>query len=435
MPATIASLLAEIYQKQSVLNGWAAVLSLSEKATVDLVEAQWPRLAERLAERPAERLAERLNSRDAVGDDPLHMAKSGPMAGVSRIELELGPRQLGLDPDLCCLTFSWPPPEPMGPKAEALIAGSAPLRLVVDGKDEKVRWLILDFGARRLRCRGGAQVAALAERLAQSLEAQGELRLARFRLAPEQRLRRLQPTALMLHSMTAASGEKILQMLVGTGREPDHPNISLSEPVPTASGADFSLVVDSGIVIRDLVSDFNAQPGLLKLVAVAPSDDTGAWYAQTRNPMSFQSKVSWGKTIAPIPGEATMGMDLKGSTGAGLALSSYLDPASGLALQLTVAGEFPLQISDDGMQQKVGIAPGQIQLDTNGLAENAVRPQLTSFLEEDLNGNLAKTHFSQATTLLFETLALPAHQPRIDHAHLPADLVFAGRLPRKNERP
>ena len=434
MPATITSLLAEIHQKQSVLNGWAAVLSLSEKATVDLVEAQWPRLAERLAERPAERLAERLDSRYAAGDDPIHVAKSGPMAGVSRIELELGPRQLGLDPDRCCLTFSWPPPEPTG-KAEALIAGSAPLRLVVDGQDEKLRWLILDFGARRIRSRGGAQVEALAEGLAQSLEALGQLRLARFRLASEQRLRRLQPTALMLHSMTAASGEKILQMLVGTGREPDHPNISLSEPVPTASGADFSLVVDSGIVIRDLVSDFNAEPGLLKLVAVAPSDDTGAWYAQTRNPMSFQSKVSWGKTIAPIPGEATMGMDLKGSTGAGLSLSSYLDSASSLALQLTVTGEFPLQITDDGIQQKVGIAPGQIQLDTNGLAENAVRPQLTSFLEEDLSGNLAKTHFSQATTLLFETLALPAHQPRIDHAHLPADLVFAGRLPRKNERP
>ncbi len=418
MSKTLESLLAELHQKQSVLNGWAAVLSLSEKATIDMVEVHWPKPGTRGEAKRA------------------HEGDSG--ADVARIELELGPRQLGLDPDSCRLTFTWEASGPSGLEGSARLEGSAPLRLETDSRNELCRVLILDLGALELRSHGGGTRAAkLGDRLAGALKAGGGLRLATFSLAPEQRLRRLQPTTLQLNSMTTASGEKVLQMLVGTGREPDHSSVDLSEPVPTASGADFSLVVDSSIVIRDLVTDFNAEPGLLKLAAIGPAagEKNGAWYAQTRNPLSFSSSVSWGKAIPKIEGQAVMGMNLKGSTGVGFVLSSYLDPASSLDLQLTVQGEFPLQIESVDGEQKVGLTSGQTTLEATGVAENSVLPQLTSFIDTDLRPNLAKLTFSQATTLLLETLQLPLHLPQVDHARMPAELLLAGRLTRKSERP
>lgn len=407
-PATLEALLGEMGAKKSVLGGWAAAFCLSEKAVVELAGGAWPALS-------------RL---------------SLPAAGL---ELELGERRLGLDGDGCRLLLRQEVLRgtrrrgPGGPAVElgpAHLEGWAPLVLAEAGAGSRA--LALDLSELRLALVGGGRRRLAGRPLAAAFaEGRTRVELAAFDLLPDTRQRRMQITSLLLHSATTSSGRPMLQLLVGSGGDIERPGVDLGEPVPVESGADYSLIADSRIVFSDLVTEFNAKPGLVKLVAVPPAPgENGAWTAQVRSPMSFGSRVTWGRAIAPIESHAVMGLRLAGADG-GLVLSSYLDPSSNLSPQLTVSGTFPLVVSGAGASQELRLGAGGSSIEARGVAELNVKPQLESFLGGDIRPNLESLSFAQITGLLFDKLALPLHLPRIDAAHLPGDLLLAGRLERK----
>jgi hypothetical protein len=239
----------------------------------------------------------------------------------------------------------------------------------------------------------------------------------------------LQPTSLQFRVLLTPSGARVLQLLVGgPGEAPSNAVIDVTEPVPAADGCDYSLLVDSAVVIQDVVTGFNAQTGLVKLVAVTPDPATGpgaAAYAQTRNPMEFQGRISCGKAITPIQSSAAMGMNFKGSPNDGLVVSGYALPGGTISLQLAVAGSFPLQLSSDG---ELKLSAASTSVTAKGVAENMVKPQLQSFLTDDISPNISNVSLPGAPDLLLRRLSLPGLQPKIEHAQIPADLVLAGTL-------
>lgn len=454
-PATIEALLAEIHRKGTVLRGWTAALSLSEAAVHSLAESQWaapPKLALAWAESVEPGDGERRASvvhveihlgapRFALagGENAVSIRHPARAATLKRGTLKVvGPATaagLRCDPD--DPRAVWSEPAPLSLARGACVEGSAPLAVVPHGTAPNTRVVALDLDAARFGHRGlgapDAVQAALSARLGPALCAgQSPLHLAALDLGPGATRSALRPTSLKLNVAQAKSGARALQLLIGGPEgEPAETSVALDEPVPIASGSDYSLVIDSKVVIKDIVSDFNVEPGLVKLAAVDPAstEDAGAaWYAQTRNPMQFQGSISCGDVFAPIQNNATLGMAFKGSQAEGLVLSSYADSGGNIALQLAVAGNFPVTVSGSGPDQRVSLSSGPTSVAASGVAENAVKAQLQAFLGSDISRDMGKVSFDTATQLLLKRLSLPGKLPRILHAQIPGDLALAGSL-------
>ncbi len=454
--ATIDALLAELHEKQSVLQGWTAALSLSEAAVHNLLQRQWaaqPKLALAWAqaveaggkERPAA-MAQLNLELDAPqfrlpGEGNVVAIRQSVRCatlkqGTLRVVGPAGPADIRCDPDNP--QVAWAEPQPMGLSAEACLEGSVPLSVVDHETIPNTRVVTLNLGAATFALRGLATAAvgnvSLAGRLGAAVAgSQPRLELASLDLSQGAKSSAWKAVSLTVNVARSKSGNHSLQLLIGgEGGPPARPQIAVDEPVPTESGADYSLLLGSQVVLPSIVTDFNMQPGLVKLVVVAPAtmDASVAAYAQTRNPMQYQGSITCGTVFPAVKSQATMGMNFKGSASDGLVLSGYVDPTSNINLQFTMAGNFPVAVSGAGRDQRVSLTSGTTSFTATGVAENAVKPQLETFLSE-ISRDLGKVTLDPATDLLLHRLSLPGHLPKIVHAQIPGDLVLAGTLERQ----
>jgi hypothetical protein len=419
-PATLAALLDELYQKQRVLAGWTAVLSLSETSAQRLISQQWP----------------------ASPQLSVEWVEPGESAVL---DITLGPPSFGLSDEGEAVTFSQPvtaatlqrasgPPATIALAPGAAIEGTVALQLRA-ADDEPATSIALDLANATVSCQGlelASAPADLGARIASALAGdQPYPPLVSLDLSPDpgSAPTALQPSSLQHNVTVTPSGNRVLQFLIGgPDGAPADATIDVTEPVPTADGCDYSLLVESGVVIQDIVTAYNAQTGLVKLVAVNPDPAAGATaaYAQTRNPMQFHGKISCGQAITPIVSYAAMGMNFKGSTTDGLVVSGYALPEGNISLQLAVAGSFPLQLSPAGDLKLSAAASTSVT--ANGVAENNVKPRLQSFLSDDISPNMNSVALPAPGDLLRRRLSLPGLQPQIAHAQIPADLLLAGTL-------
>ena len=238
----------------------------------------------------------------------------------------------------------------------------------------------------------------------------------------------LEPTSLKLNAMQSSEGGRILQLLFATGGEPpESASTNVLDPVPSGSGFDYSLMISSKAVIQDiLVPGFNQGTGLVKLVAVPPASPAGAWYAQTRNPMQFQGTVRFGGVYPEVSHQTEMGMNFLGSPAGGLAVAPYTGPNSNISLQLGVSATYPLKVSSDG--QQVEITAGPASVTATGLAENAVKAQLESFLNDGIKSDMTGVSLAAISTLRPEEPDLPGPCSRDERGPLPGRFLDPGNL-------
>ena len=183
-------------------------------------------------------------------------------------------------------------------------------------------------------------------------------------------------------------------------------------------------MISSKAVIQDIVvPGFNQGTGLVKLVAVPPASPAGAWYAQTRNPMQFQGTVRLAVSTRKPP-KTEMGMNFLGSLAGGLAVAPYTGPNSNISLQLGVSATYPLKTSSDG--QQVEITAGPASVTATGLAENAVKPQLESFLNDGIKSDMTGVSLARDIELCPEEPDLPRPAPAMSEAHFPGDFLILG---------
>ncbi len=421
-PASLAQLLDELYLKQTVLGGWIAALSISEAAVQRLALSQWP-VAAQLSVSSTVTSAQHYRLDFNVDAPSFSLVLTGSavkfVQPVRAVSLAQG-QATG---------------QPVSLTGSAAISGTVPLRLVSDPTGSTKQVLALDLTAASITHQGlentGIDARDLATQIGGAIAtAKSQIALASFDLAPGATASAVQPASLQFSLAASTAGAPVLQLLIGGPKgAPATTKIDVSAPVPTSDGCDYALLVDSSAIIQEIVSQYNTQKGFLKLVAVTPALGSGqdeapaAAYAQTRNPFQFQSSITCGKVIQPINSSASMGMAFKGSTDSGLVVGGYALPGGTLALELQVAGSFPLQVAEGGTLR---FSSQDIQVTANGVAENTVKPRLNYFLVSEVAPNLANVSFASSTGLLLQRLSLPGLQPKIVHAQLPADLLLAG---------
>ena len=238
--------------------------------------------------------------------------------------------------------------------------------------------------------------------------------------------RRVEPASLKLNTMQSSEGDRVLQFLFATsGEPPDSASTNVLDPVPSGSGFDYSLMIGSKAVIQDIVvPGFNQGTGLVKLVAVPPASPAGAWYAQTRNPMQFQGTVRFGGAYPEASHQTEMGMNFLGSLAGGLAVAPYTGPNSNISLQLGVSATYPLKTSSDG--QQVAITAGPASVTATGLAENAVKAQLESFLNDGIKSDMTGVSLAAISNFVQKNLTFPGHALAMSEAHFPGDFLILG---------
>lgn len=444
----VNDLFTHLHEKQAVLRGWTAALSLTEEAVEAIVHSVWP--GQKVAVAWAESVDPGEGERNAnvssleleleapritLGGDangnivvrqPVKtaalkiglLAVSGPASGVR------------VDPDDA--RVSWSAPAPVASPQGASLQTTTRLAVAagVRGGTADVHSVVLDL-ANAAFDHGGLDAAsadhiALAARIGSVIaDGQAQLRIASLDLSAGANGSAFQPSSLQLNVAQATSGARFLQLLVGG---PDGPpktrSIAVDEPVPGGSNMDFSLLVASAPIIDDLVTQFNQGPALVKLVAV---DSGVASYAQTRNSMQYSGTVTFGKAYPPVHNNATLNMYLKGTASNGLALSGVIEPDSNLQLQLGAEGDFPVTVSGTGSDQTVSLTAGRTSVTATGMAENAVKDRLEGFVG-DISSGLTRISLKPVTDLLLNRLVLPGRTPTIQHAQIPGDLVLLGTL-------
>ena len=452
--ATLDDLLAEMHEKTSVLGGWDVVLNLPEDSVNKFVQSQWTSLAPAGVDRVTVAYCDEiqdLQGEPHAGVTQFDFALGAPIvqlqgsqqsltvrwnvlnaqvkAGTIKVDRSLNPADLRLeanDPNV-----SWNAPENAGLSHDAHVAGTVPLSIVPGVVAADSHSVVLDFssGADALHNVSGGQLNQpairdqLRQRFADNLH---RFVVASVDFGDHANLASLRPRSLKLNTMQSIGGNKVLQLFIATsGSPPESASINVTEPVPAASGSQYSLMISSKVVIRDIIVDgYNRGTGLVKLVAVAPEASGKAWYAQTRNPMQYQGTISWGSVFPEIKKQAELGMNFVGSLADGLAVSPYTSPSSNVNLRLGVSASHPLKLSGDGRQIQLTAGPRSVS--ATGLAENAVKPQLEKFLNEDIKNDMTAISFAPVSTFAQKNLVFPGHVHRMQQAHLPGDLLIVG---------
>ncbi|MFT7009215.1 MAG: hypothetical protein ACJAXJ_003763 [Colwellia sp.] len=233
------------------------------------------------------------------------------------------------------------------------------------------------------------------------------------------------------HFVGESNGCDMQVLLAAKGSPtPESTAIKIDQPIPAASGANFSLMVSSGFFIKDvIVAGFNHGPGDVKLESIAPGDaEKEAWYAQVRNPMTYTGSITWGDLMPQVNNNAVLGLTFKGSESQGLLLDHFTAPGSNIALQLSVADNYQAEILGSPGHQMIKIQSGVGQVSATGLVENVIKDQLNLFINKDIKTDMGDIDFSPVTSLLQQQISMANKQLVMSQAQVPADFLITGSI-------
>ncbi|MBN1403542.1 MAG: hypothetical protein JW942_03620 [Opitutales bacterium] len=448
------NLLNEMHTRKSVLNGWSAVLNLHQSALNGFVQHQWDTTnTVSLCRRDKADLAQldfklaspqlRLRHGEATVDFDIQLLDAALKRGTLNAGAAASYSCQPDDPQVL-----WTTQQELHTDEKFSITGSVPIVMTGADTPENMR-VELDFanGSYELNCPQDldAHLKGFAEQLRQwfTTKARRPVIVA-FKFKPADKGRHIRPTKWQLNATLTDAGTPILQLFMATkNRQPTNAALNLHEPIPTDDGSTFTLIIDSEVVVDDIVTEFNECPTQLKLVAVYDTVanavgnemDTSAgdfastakiWYSQTSHPMEYRGTIDFAGILPNIENHADLGMNFVGSPRNGLVIEHYTDEGANIALDLSVNGNFPVHITGEGLEQRMSFSAGPLSVDAIGMAEYAVKAQLEDFLNNDIKNSLTSISFDPVSNLLLNQLSFAGNSPKITAAQLPGDFVVAG---------
>lgn len=441
----------EMHARKSVLNGWSAVLNLHQSAVNDFIRSQWNEQTPVKLCWSDDNAVTQVDLRLAAPQVSFRQADNTVDLAFPVTEARLKQGTLDKtrvsvfsdnpdDPDV-----DWASSRTLDDTDAFSISGSAPL--VMTGTPENSS-ICLNLADGSFALNPKANDTLKADRLSVQIRRWVSTRSVRpevvsYKFSPSDNGRHIRPTGLRFGTIVSASGEPMLQLYLATnGDGPQNASINLTEPIQTDTGSTFSLMVDSKIIIDDIVTEFDQCPGRLKLSTVSesiPSSERATvtevtpriWFAQTSHPMQYSGTVDFGGRFPTIENHAELGMNFVGSPDDGLVIEHYITPDSNLDLQLTVDGNFPVQVTGSGKDQKMKFSAGPMAVTANGMAEYAVKAQLEDFLFNDIKPNMTSFDFDPVATLLLNHLSFAGNVPQITEAQLPGDFLITGVFEKK----
>lgn len=423
--ATLDNFLTELNVRQSVLQGWTAALHLTETAVNQIVQSQWSALESKPVKAVWTNSArDRLQLGFQLGD-PVVQLQAGHDSVLVRHAILDPSVQTG---DAAARRLSAP---------SAYLESTVPVSTTVSGDEHSV---VLNFAASSSAIYGINASEINAPAAAQSIgkwfaDQNTGIPVTTVNFGNLAGVASLQPSSMKLNAIQTSAGNRILQILIATqGNQPTATRLDVGEPIPTESGISYSLIINSKAVVQDvIVPGYNKGTGQVKLVAAAPDSESGAWHAQTRNPMQYHGRISCIAGNVNTESQSQSGMNFLGTSDSGLMLKTYESPGNTISLQLSLSASYPITVSGSGLNQKIQLTATPASVAATGVAENAVKPQLEEFLNKDIMHDMTGISMDPVSSFALRSLSFPGHVPNMKTVQFPGDFVVVGTLEKESE--
>lgn len=454
----IEPLLIEMYEQQSVLQGWDIVINLLESAISDFVTNQWVKCGNQSGSLiwcsdAFDLMGEHLSSVTQLGfmfSDPSVEFQASKASATIKFDIIGGELKTGIlrvdddfKPDECegnieDSRVKWGYSKSFDSSDKIYVACTVPFSLVNNETTTNIHSVSLNLLAGSFSLDNikidGVDASAITQKLKQWFVG----KIKQFKVASfDSSLVRewIEPNSVNpeINVIETNDGVRLLQIFFGpeNNSQSKSPKVEIEEPIPSESNVAFSVMINSRILIQDMVKRFNKGMGLVKLVAIAPKSPSGNYFAQVRNPMAYEGTVDFGGFYPEIKNHAELGMNFSGSPKNGLAISYYTSPGSNIDLQLKITGNYAVKIDGSGKNQIIRFLAGAYSVAATGLAENTVKPQLEDFLE-GIKDDMNAITLDGFTKFVLQDMSFPGHFAEIKQAETPGDFIILGTL-QKND--
>jgi hypothetical protein len=454
-PATLSNLLEQMYQNREVLQGWDAVMNLLESSVNSFFLSQWRGYTGgsgqmQISTQWCEGV---LPFRDTwftnvyefniVLGPPLFQFLDGQNCvnvtqlilsglfkyGTMEVPPDFDPSNPGpIDPS----KVTWSGSTPVDPSSGANISGTVALE-EVRNKVKDCGTILLDFAKGAFTLNKLTVQGISSEDIVNQLKDWFATNEIVYVLASVNFLNlsgnaALTPTSFLFNVIRTSSGNTIVQLLITTnGTTPSSRTINVDEPIPTADNLTCSLMLSSRILYNDvLIAGFRDGP--YTLVPVYPSSTGDIWRAMFSPPFHFSGSFSFGSCCSRTTVTYNIYLSCKysGSKVDGFYLSEHVTTDGNVHVTIQVSGTNPVRLSGSGKNQIITITPGIPTVTVTGDAEQQIKSQLESILNDDLRNAMASVSFSSVTCLALETMIFPEYMINMVQAQVPGDMLIVG---------
>lgn len=455
--ATLASLLGQMTQDKEVLNGWDAVLSVTEAAIDGFLQKQFAALTGETGRMTMTRVFCGPALHDPGGTycvvtefsftlgAPRFAFTGGSntitvtqrlVAGSTRSgTMPVGP---GFEPSGCGCTaddprVTWGPRAGIDLGADPAVSAAVPLAMVggvVDVGTRTVALVMADGAFTMLNLvLQGVAAPALAEQVrGWFLEHEVRYQLATLDFSGAGTIPALTPTGFRFAVLRTDGGHLLVQLLIVTdGREGAGPPL-VGEPVPVEDGYSCSLMVSSRILFADILcAGFNAAGKPFKLYPRCR--DAAAGYTASIAPeVRLEVSFSYGSCCDKTHVHYTthIGGTYSGSATEGFQLFRTSTPSGNIGNTITIRANNPVGLTGSGAGQLIRIDPQTPSVEVTGGDSGTLNDRLRDILTNDYGTAMAGISFAPVSVFALRTMLFPASMIRMSVVQAPTDLLVVG---------
>jgi len=459
-PATLGSLLTQMYQNKEVLQGWDAVLNLLEGAVNTFFQQQWAGLTHGAGRMSIAAVwCEGVNPAPVGGGyyttvhcfstelgPPLFQFQSGRAQVTVRQNILSGslttgtmPVPANFNPANCDCTpndsrVSWSTPEQVNTGLNPFLSGTVPLTQVQGLVSATTESVVLQFAQGAFALNALSVTSVSSTSIANALKNWFATNRISYCLASIDRRPLgappgLTPRSFRFNVLQTNAGNTIVQLLISTdGPTPSSMSINVSEPIPSADGYTCSLMVSSRVLFQEVLSPgFNKPGGQFSLYA-QPDGPTGNWAAFLSPQMHFAGSFSYGNCCNRHTDTYSiyLGLTFRGSATNGFAISQHVHASGNAPVDIDVSGQYPVALSGSGQGQTLTIVPGNPNVSVSGSVEDAIKSNLQGILQNNVRTSMAGVSFAPVSLLALESILFPGYLMSMRQAQVPTDLVVVG---------
>jgi hypothetical protein len=459
-PATLSSLLTQMYQNKEVLQGWDAVLNLLEGALNTFFQKQWTGMTHGAGRMSIATVwCEGVNRapggqgyftvvhcfRTDLGP-PLFEFQSGQAQVTVRQNILSGSLSTGtmavpanFNPATCNCTpddsrVAWGASEQVDTVRGPFLSGTVPLTQVQGLVSTTTESVVLQFAEGAFALNALSVPSVSSANIANALKNWFTTNRISYCLASIDRRPLgvppgLAPKSFRFNVLKTNSGNTIVQLLISTdGPSPSSTSINVSEPIPSADGFTCSLMLSSRILYQEVLAPgFNRGGGQFALRA-QPDGPAGSWAAFLSPQMHFAGSFSYGDCCNRKTDTYSiyLGLTFRGSPGSGFAISQHVHASGNAPVDIDVSGQYPVALSGSGEGQSLTITPGNPNVSVSGSVEDQIKSGLQGILQNNVRTAMAGVSFAPVSLLALQSILFPGYLMSMRQAQVPTDLVVVG---------
>lgn len=456
---TLDYLLGQMAQDKEVLNGWDAVLNVTESSINAFFQTQFRKMTSGSGQMTIAQVFCGPRVPDPRGDycvvtqfsfvlaAPSFMFTDGSntvtvtqaiMSGSTRsgsmlVNDGFRPASCGCIPDDGRVT--WGPIKSVDVGSHPAITAKVPLTSITGLINATTHTVVLDFANGAFTVNNLTIQGVTSPELSDQIKNWFIAHAIRYQLASIDfsgggSIASLTPTQFQLHVLQTGSGNIIVQILITTNGQPAQGYPIVTEPVPTASGYNCTLMINSRIVFSDILcAGFNSAGKPFNLYPQCVSSAAG--YTAFISPqMHFSGSFSYGSCCSPttVTYSLYLGGTYSGSATNGFSLYQSITPSGNVGNTITVTGNNPVSLAGSGPSQSIHINPQPPSVNVTGGASDTINSKLQSILSDDFVPAMAGISFRSVAYFALCGILFPDNLINMSVVQVPTDLLIVGNF-------